>query len=370
MKIECHADLTDEQLHEWRGFLAVARHQHPRQDPRFAEVERATGRTVIYAMGREDGRLVAVGMFALQPGRIARNRYSDAFALSGPVCDDAAQLVAFVEAVGSDPAFAKVDTLKVTPYWLGEEAEELDRQFASAGFVRSDPEQFRDTGLIDLTPTEDELRDSFSKSARRKVRLIEKSEVEVRQLTTLAEAGVFFDRLNKLVIERHNLTPVSRNEYEAGFNNVYNNPEAGVIFGAFHGGTFLGGLLLYRSNITAHARRYVADPGAAAEVNNLRVAPALWLEGMFWAKRQGCTAFDVEGFLPVEDKSHPNFNVFEYKREFKPTYSKRVAEHALILSVGMNTVNELPKKLKGVVKQRVPDLATRVQKSLAFLRGR
>lgn len=117
----------------------------------------------------------------------------------------------------------------------------------------------------------------------------------IREITSHAEANVFFDLLNRLVISRHGLTPVPRTEYEAAFENVYRDPAAGVIFGAYHGDVFLGGLLLYRSRTTAHARRYVADALAAQAVGNLRVAPALWLEGMLWAKRQGCGVFDVEG---------------------------------------------------------------------------
>ena len=168
----------------------------------------------------------------------------------------------------------------------------------TAGWRASEAERFRNTGIIDLTCSEERLRSSFSRSARRKVRLVEKADIVIREITSHAEANVFFDRLNRLVISRHGLTPVPRTEYEAAFENVYRDPAAGVIFGAYHGDVFLGGLLLYRSRTTAHARRYVADALAAQAVANLRVAPALWLEGMLWAKRQGCGVFDVEGYPP------------------------------------------------------------------------
>lgn len=55
------------------------------------------------------------------------------------------------------------------------------------------------------------------------------------------DAEVFFERLNTLVIARHNLTPVSRAEYETGFRRIYSDPSIGVIFAAYHEGVFLGG---------------------------------------------------------------------------------------------------------------------------------
>ena len=351
MDIECCDALTGETRAAWRHFIENSNHQHPRQDPRFAASEEATGNRVIYAIGRIGGNICAVGMFSLKPSRFVPGRYSAAYALSGPICDDAEALADFIVGVGTQPEFSKVDCIRITPYWLDGEADALASILRDRGFQLSDPTPHRDTGLIDITPDEDALRSSFSKSARRKVRLVEKSDIEIREVTRLEDAAVFFDRLNRLVIERHGLTPVSEAEYEAGFRDVYSDPAAGVIFSAYHEGTFLGGLLLYRSGKTAHARRYVADPGAAEAVKNLRVAPSLWLKGMLWAREHGCTHFDVEGFLPVEDKNHPNFNVFEYKRELGPVHVRRIAEHSLVLNPTFNKLNEIPGRMKVLIKR-------------------
>ncbi len=370
MDIDCLDGLTEAQKLEWGGFLAQARHQHPRQDPRFAEVERAVGHQVMFVTGRRDGKLCAVGIFTLQPNRLVPGRVAVASALSGPVCDCTADLVDFLQALAAHERFAKVDALCVTPYWLDQDGDDLAAHLAQAGFRISDPEPHRDTGMIDLTMTEDELRASFSRSARRKVRLIDKSDVEIRVADRFEDAETFFERLNTLVIARHNLTPVPRAEYEAGFRHVFHDPSIGVIFGAWHEDVFLGGLLLYRSGTTAHARRYVADPDAARAVGNLRVAPALWLEGMFWAKRAGCTRFDVEGFLPVEDKNHPNFNVYEYKREFKPTYVRRIAEHTLVLNTASHSANALPGQVKNELKRLFPQLRHLSPKRLLSTRRR
>ncbi|MEL7256877.1 MAG: GNAT family N-acetyltransferase [Pseudomonadota bacterium] len=350
MKIDCSDTLTDEQKAEWCVFLAQSQHQHPRQDLRFVDVMRAMGEEVLFVMGRQNGAVCAVGLFSLHPSRFLPGRIALATALSGPVCDDEDTLVDFVQNMAAHPQFAKVDAICITPYWLGEQAESLTGRLTAAGFRVTDPKPYRDTGVIDLTMSEEELQASFSRSARRKVRLVEKSEIEIRRIDTLADTETFFERLNRLVIARHNLTPVPHSEQQAGFHHIFSDPSIGIIFGAYHEENFLGGLLLYRSGKTAHARRYVADPGAAKAVGNLRVAPALWLQGLFWARREGCTQFDVEGYFPVDDKSHPNFNVYEYKREFKPDHIQRVAEHTLVLNRTSHSINTMPRRGKNAVK--------------------
>lgn len=354
MDIEVFESLSETQMAEWRAFLADAVHQHPRQDPRFAEVERATGNDVLFAIGRKNGQVAAIALFTLEPSRFIPRHYAAASSLSGPVCDDGSDMIAFLNAVSKDKRFRRVDALRVTPYWLGEEGSALSARLSAEGFKVTDPKPQRDTGLIDLSKSEDELLASFGKSARRKVRLVEKSDIVIRRIDTEEASAEFFERLNTLVIARHNLTPVTRGEQEAGFHHIYNDPSIGAIFAAYHESVFLGGLLLYRSGLTAHARRYVADPAAAQAVNNLRVAPALWLEGLVWAKAQGCRWFDVEGYFPVENKDHPSFNVYEYKREFKPEHVSRTPEHTLVLNPSAHTLNSAPRRIKDAIKRRFP----------------
>lgn len=368
MEIECLNSLTDGQARDWTAFLKSAAHQHPRQDIRFAHVERALGQDVVFAIGRVQGDIKAVGIFSRQRHRFLPGRYAQATALSGPVCDDVGHLVSFVKGVANHAKFQKVDAMSITPYWTGDEIEGLQSALADAGFRITDSEPFRNTGLIDLDQSEDELRASFSRSARRKVRLIDKSHVEIREITTRQGAEEFFERLNTLVIARHNLTPVLKPEVDACIAHIYHDPTIGVIFGAYDRDTFLGGLLLYRSDRVAHARRYVADPDAAKAIGNLRVAPALWLEGLFWAKRQGCSLFDVEGFLPVEDKSHKNFNVYEYKREFKPTYVRRLAENTIVLHPASHAVSNMPGRVKAMVKAALPEATVRKIRSVIAAR--
>lgn len=273
-------------------------------------------------------------------------------------------MTGFLSAFAHSSHARRIDSLVITPYWLGDEAKVLARTLSGAGWHVSDPRPFRDTGIIDLARPDEEIFNSFSRSARRKVRLIEKSDIVVRPIETHADAQVFFERLNRLVLARHRLTQIGQAEYEVSFPTVYRDPAIGIILGAYHGDTFLGGLLLYRSGLAAHARRYVADPEAARITGNLRVAPALWFAGMLWAKRQGCSYFDVEGYQPIEDKNDPKFNVYEYKREFNPDYVVRIGEHTIPLNRLAHTMNQGPRRLKDFLKSGLKRFIYRVGKSV------
>jgi lipid II:glycine glycyltransferase (peptidoglycan interpeptide bridge formation enzyme) len=354
MLIECHTALPETLADEWDMFMLQARHAHPRQFRAFAPIESALGHDVLHVIGRQDGSIRAVGQFSFRRDRLLPGSYARAVALSGPVCDDPKTMLSFLSEIARSAPFARVAAISVTPYWLDTEAEELASALGSAGWKVSDPDPVRYTGVIDLTRSADVIRASLAANARRKIRQVEESKVEIRPLETLAEIEMFFEHLNRLVLRRHRFTAVAEAEYKAGFQSVYRDPSVSVILGAWNEDTFLGGLLLYRSARFAHARRYVANPAAG----KLRIAPALWYQGMLWAKAQGCSMLDVEGFRVIEDKSDQLFNVYEYKREFRPVPALRMAEHTLVLNAVAYSLNQLPQNARSLLRRQLPFLAS------------
>jgi hypothetical protein len=124
----------------------------------------------------------------------------------------------------------------------------------------------------------------------------------------------------------------------------------GVIIVARWQGALLGGLLLLRSARTA-------------QIGNLRVAPSLWLQGALWAKSQGCSWLDVEGFRPIEDKDHPLFNVYEYKRELGPNYVTRIGEYTKTLHLTLHLANHLPHRAKSAVKKRIAGITSLLRRN-------
>lgn len=336
IKIEIHDSLPETTAQEWDAFLYEAQHAHPRQMRPAAAVVTALGHDVLYVLGRKDGRVCATGLFTMKRSGLIPGRHAMAEALSGPVCDDPLTMLEFLSALTVSNAFSKVDAISITPYWLDADAEALAPTLQQAGWRCSESEPVRYTGLIDLSRPIEAIRAGFSKKARRKLLAVEKTDVVIREVETLDEADTFFKKLNRLVQHRHGLTPVSKAEYETEFRAIREHPSYGVMLAAYRGGTFLGGVLRFKSARVAHGRRIFVDPAAAGE---LRIAPALLYQGMIWAKAQGCHTFDIEGFRQIDDTTDPLFKVFEYKRELRPTPAIRIGEHALILNETAHRLN-------------------------------
>jgi lipid II:glycine glycyltransferase (peptidoglycan interpeptide bridge formation enzyme) len=349
MKIEVHRELSEGARLEWDRYFNQAPHQHPRQDPTFASLELANGNEPIYVIGRRNEKVCAIGVFSRKASSGPTKGHSFATSLSGPLSDDIDTLISFLSHLAKHPLFSNTGALKITPYWLGSEAKSLSRALQENGWKRSDSEPLRHTGLIDLNISEENLRSNLSRSARRKIKAVEQREIVIRKILDPAEAKKFFLKLDQFILSHHGLTPISENEQKEIFEKICCNPKLGALLGAFDRNTFLGGFLIYRSSRVAHAARYVADLDNA----NVRVAPSLWLEGMLWAKRQGCLTMDVEGYEDISDTEHPKFNIYEYKRQLRPVHVERVAEHVLPINAPIYFINHLTHKAKSIGKRAI-----------------
>ena len=192
MQVAIQRELTAAQSEAWRAFLDKARTSHPEQDLRFADVLRASGHEVVFAMGLADGVLVAVGLFALRPHPLLKGRYSDAMAYSGPVCDDFARLTAFMEALAAAPEMARVGRIRVTPYWLEQDGERVMRWFGEKGWACFERDPMRRTGLIDLGGSDEDILARFNQTGRRKVRKAEKlGKIDDRNIIPLSRRPIY-----------------------------------------------------------------------------------------------------------------------------------------------------------------------------------
>ena len=327
LQIDCSPTLCPEERTEWQAFMHAAQHQHPRQDPRFAAVEEADGRSVLYVTGRgSDGALRAAGLFSLRRYPALSSIFIDASCLSGPVCDDAETLVDFLEGVRRLPPFARVGRVRATPFWTDQEADTLARVFVARGWRIDEAEPFRQTGWVDLTPRTEDILAAFSKSARRELRRAERQGIVLRQLTRPSEARDFLASLNRLRTSR-GLRSLPEPGFLKAFETIHADGDTGVILGAFHGDDFVSGLQLYRGRFVAHGRHFTLEPERLHALSNLRIAPLVWYEGMLWAKAQGCRALDVEGWRATVQEGDSSFGIHKYKGELAPAPVRRIAEH-------------------------------------------
>jgi hypothetical protein len=351
LRLACHEVLDGAALADWTAFLAAAAHQHPRQDPRYAAVERADGHRVLHVTGRDAaGVLRAVGLFTLKRHPLLPGVHVWASCLSGPVCDDPAMLVEFLEGARRLPAFARVGRIRTTPFWTGAAAAALQRRLAAAGWTVEDAAPVRLTGWVDIDRPAGAVLEAFSKSARRELRRAERQGITLRPLVTRAEAELFLGSLNRLRRSR-GLRPVAAPGFLAAFDTIHAAGDTGVILGAFHDGAFVAGLQLYRSRDVAHGRHFTLEPERLRALSNLRIAPFVWFAGMTWAQARGCRALDVEGWRADVQEGDSGYGIHKYKGEFAPAPVQRIAEQGRAVLVPVDAIDRAGRRLRHLARR-------------------
>lgn len=349
LSLDCVENLAAAQISEWNAFLDVASHQHPRQSPLFAGSERALGRKVVHVAARAGGKLVAVALISLEPHPFLSGSWAKGYCLSGPVCDDEVEMATFLKALSGHPAFAGVGSLHITPFWTEDDAERLDRVLDQHGWRIAEEEQFRLTGWVDISGSQDDILGNFSKSARREVRRAERQGIEFYTAENPGQFSVFLESMNRLRAVR-GLWPLDVPAFEVMFEDVLRHNDLGTVIMARQKENFLAGLLVYRSKDVVHGRHFTTEPDQLRAAGNLRIAPALWLEAMCWAKEKGCRYLDVEGYRePVPGDS--KYNIHKYKSEFNPKVVRRISERSLVMNRRIYLSGNARSLLKGKLKQ-------------------
>ncbi|MCB9459122.1 MAG: peptidoglycan bridge formation glycyltransferase FemA/FemB family protein [Anaerolineaceae bacterium] len=173
-----------------------------------------------------------------------------------------------------------------------------------------DQVQFRNTIVIDLTQSEDDMLSAMSQNTRRKVRQAEKKDVTIRaanesDLQTLydlyAHTG---DRDAFLIRPYEYYATLWRNFMQAGLAHA-------LI--AEYEGTPIAHVILFH-----FGQKCWYFYGASSNEERQRMPNyALQWEAMKWAKAQGYTMYDMWGAPDVFDESDGMWGVYEFKRGFR-----------------------------------------------------
>ncbi len=355
-------ELDQGQKAQWEQFWYKCQHSHPRQHFLFGEVERAKGRIPVYAFGEINGSIVCIGVFSIRPLFFGNKFSLEAICLRGPAFDDVTQGREFLLQVISRFKTLSVGSIRISPYWIFPEANEVVSAIAALGFLTygSSSGDRTSTGLVDIQRREDEILRSFSRSARYQIYLASRLSVSVRPVTNFDDAVVAFKCLEQMRTER-GILPLSYEEFKATFEHVLKDSEYGILLNSFIGDTFLGGLWIIRGIRTANPAGYAVQRSISKELpSSLSIGPSLWWEGIKWAKEKGCSLFDVEGYDEGVDKSSPLYHIHEFKRKFCPKPTQIISQHVYVCNTltysvykgfnlflrGCNFVKRLPYQLK------------------------
>ncbi len=330
MEVDLKFKLTDSERIRWERFWHNSPHTHPKNHLLFAEVERATGHTPVYATGKNDGEIVCAGVFSLRP-MLAGGKYSlEALCQRGPIFDDIDCAEVFLSELVKRFKTLKVGSIRISPYWLYPQAEAVEALLGELGFSTYHNSTARtSTGIVDLRSELDEIFASLKSRTRQEIRRADKLGVIIRPAVSIADAEEFYKCLSELHHKR-SLFAISRKKFEAMCELIFREKELGILLNAYHNSTFLGGLWVVRDSKTSYHSRFVVERKTLSGLSNLTIGPALWWQAIQWAKEKGCTKLNVEGYKSDVGPEHPKYYIYRVKGKFNPKVVQIIPQYQRI----------------------------------------
>jgi len=310
----------------WRAFADTIPCSHYEQDPDWASVERARARRgvrcPVFFWGEADGRLclTAIGVRRRLPvpGRFFWEFNNGPNVADPDVLSD--WLTWLPTALGSEAARIHVQP----PFLLSDGGDAVETLLETCGFRRRRTLGLWATLRADLDQDEDALLASFRQETRRALRK------SVRQGVTItaedAPAGWRALALLQGEISQRSPAPdVGVDEIAAVSRHWLRGGAGGTVLVARCQGDPIAAalLVLYRGcayvPVIPSSRRYSKQPASHLLV---------W-EAMRWAKRKGCSQYDLVGYSMTAQPGDPLWGVNQFKRGFVSLehLQRRVAVH-------------------------------------------
>jgi len=177
--------------------------------------------------------------------------------------------------------------------------------------------QFRNTVLIDLSPSEDDLLMGMKSKWRYNVRLAERKGVKVRQ-GTLDDLPLLYSMYEETA--ERNAFVIRPEAYCRDAWGSFMEDDLAQPFIAEVDGEPVAMVIIYRFG----GRAYFMY-GASLDIHREKMPNNLlqW-EAMKWAKARGCTVYDMWGAPDELDESDPMWGVYRFKIGFGGEFVERI----------------------------------------------
>lgn len=198
-----------------------------------------------------------------------------------------------------------------------EERARVAEGMRAAGFSPvAKTRHYRDTLVIDLAGSEDEILAGFSTTTRRDLRRWSDHPVEIRQI----QDERYSDRLNVIAEETFGRTGgvFTPRPWARRIALSRELPDASRLVGLFRAGRDDPDALLAYAWGCAHGDHAHYDDAGSARVDDIKASmmyPLMW-DLIRWAKAQGCSWFDMGGAIPADAKDDPRLGISDFKRRF------------------------------------------------------
>ena len=201
------------------------------------------------------------------------------------------------------------------PNVLGESVRE---RLSDRGWRFSEAQaQFRNTFLVDLRRSEDELLMAMSGNTRRKVRIAEKRGIAIR-LAEENDLPILFE-LYRVTAERDNFLIRDMQYYRRAWQDFMRAGLAQALIAEFEGAAIAHVILFH------FGRKCWYFYGASSNEERGRMPNYLlqW-EAIKWAKARGYAEYDMWGAPDVFDENDSMWGVYQFKRGFRGQLTRHI----------------------------------------------
>lgn len=333
---------------EWAEILPHLPNAHPLQTWSWGDLKSRWGWTHQGVVWEENNQPVAGALLLTR--KIGRTPFSFLYTPKGPLLDwqNAAlrkQVLSDLETIGKEQnaLFLKIDpdVVKATgedaaPISHGEiVVNELERN----GW-RYSPEQiqFKNTVMVDLTQSEDDLLAKMKSKTRYNIRLAKRKGVEIRDAMTTD-----FPKIADLFVQtaQRNGFLIRPKQYYLDMWGLFYRDNALIPLVAEYGGEIISAVMILHTNQVA-----IYKDGASSDKERNRMPTYLiqW-EAIKRAKAAGCTLYDMWGAPDIFDETDSMWGVYRFKRGWNGTVTHTVGAYDLPLKPRLYNlfINALPR---------------------------
>ena len=328
-------EISSEQLDD---FVSSHPHGHILQSHEWGEAQKAFGEPV-YRIGiEENGTLLACATLIAKTFKGSQHYM---YCPRGPLfASGATQEVQkeFLKAIANLANEKKSIFLRVNP-------ELTEKPSWLAGFKKADHEiEPRETVILDLLKSEDQLLSEMKSKTRYNIRLAEKKGVRVVSGSDEKLLREFL-RLNKETTERDKFK-AHENEYYQKQLAILGPKNMQKVYVAF--ANINGKEQAIAANLVSYfGKRATYMHGASGnEGRNLMPTFALQWQAMRDAKSEGYTEYDFWGVAPSDDPSHPWAGITRFKKGFSQTVVQYIGAYDLPYRKALYALYRLYRKVR------------------------
>lgn len=244
----------------------------------------------------------------------------------GPVVNDLTRLPEVIDALVFAARRRGSAWLRVMPYADGDARTEIERILAQRGFrdIQKPGATHAYTLRLEVVDRSDDeiLAGSERETLRRKIRLAIKAGASVRRLTP-DEFDVLIELYGQMM-QAQGRRSNPRGWFEAVREAIKTQPDKYVVFACEQEGVTQNATLVVRQGDIA---TFVMG-ASRNEKSNFSKAVLPMLEGIKWARENGCRYFDLGGLPVPEDRDEKRTSIARFKYEFSRDIVHLVHAHA------------------------------------------